>query len=185
MIRQAKIQDLPSIMELFKVILTDMEHPLLEKYDWSVLKPVLVEVASQPDNRLGYPFYMVNEIDGEIAGYAGSYPSDLDENLDAVEEIMTRHHIEGFSDLFEDETFGIEWYLDCLVVSANFRGAGIGSKLLNGVYERANSEGYPAVGLNCDQDNVRARALYERQGFEKVAEIDLVGHMYDHMKKAV
>lgn len=185
MIRQATIKDVPEIMELFKVILLDMEHPLLETYDWPELKAILVEIASEPDNKLGYPQMLVKEIDGEVAGYAGSYNDDFEENTVAIDRILEKHGIEEL-DLFDpNEAFPNEWYLDCLVTKSTHRKKGVGKDLLEGVYNRAKEHGYPVVGLNCDQANDNARAIYEKQGFEKVDEIDIVGHMYDHMQKTV
>ncbi len=184
MIRNAKISDLPEVMELFKVVLADMEHPVLEKYDWSKLKPALVEIGSEPNNKLGYPQLMVKEIDGEVAGYLGSYNDDFEENEEAVQKILDKHHMENL-DLFGDEAFENEWYLDCLVTKSTHRKKGVGRDLLEAAYKKAAAEGYKVVGLNCDQDNAYAREIYEKQGFKKVGEIDIVGHLYDHMQKEV
>lgn len=184
MIREAKISDLPEIMELFKVVLADMEHPVLEKYEWSKLKLVLVEIGSEPDNKLGYPQLIVKEIDGEVAGYLGSYNDDFEDNKEAVQAILAKHGMEEL-DLFDDEAFENEWYLDCIVTKSTHRKKGVGRALLEAVYERAAEKGYDVVGLNCDQDNEYARAIYEKQGFKKVGEINIVGHMYDHMQKEV
>lgn len=184
MIRNATISDLPEIMELFKIVLKDMEHPTLNQYDWSDLKKAMIDLGSNPDNKLGYPQLIVKEVDGKVAAYAGTYPSDFQEDLDAINKILKKHQMKDL-DLFGDETLENEWYLDCLVTGKDYRGQGIGKELLEAVYKQAQDAGYPVVGLNCDQDNDFARAIYEKQGFKTVTEIDIVGHTYDHMQKPV
>jgi GNAT superfamily N-acetyltransferase len=53
-------------------------------------------------------------------------------------------------------------------VARAHRGKGIGSQLLAALYQEAVERGYGAVRLDVIQDNWRARALYERQGFRAV-----------------
>ncbi|MBN8630781.1 MAG: GNAT family N-acetyltransferase [Rhodobacterales bacterium] len=58
--------------------------------------------------------------------------------------------------------------VDGICVARAMRGRGIGSKLLGALYEEAAERGYVSVRLDVIQDNWRARALYERQGFRAV-----------------
>lgn len=58
--------------------------------------------------------------------------------------------------------------IDGICVSKAHRGKGVGSRLLAALYQEAAELGYGAVRLDVVQDNFRARALYERQGFEAV-----------------
>ncbi|MBA4323510.1 MAG: N-acetyltransferase [Rhodobacter sp.] len=58
--------------------------------------------------------------------------------------------------------------IDGICVARAHRGQGVGSMLLAALYREAAERGYGAVRLDVIQDNWRARALYERQGFRAV-----------------
>lgn len=58
--------------------------------------------------------------------------------------------------------------IDGICVAKNHRGKGVGSRLLAALYQEAAERGYEAVRLDVVQENWRARALYERQGFRAV-----------------
>lgn len=58
--------------------------------------------------------------------------------------------------------------IDGICVSRGHRSQGVGSMLLAALYREAAELGYGSVRLDVVQDNFRARALYERQGFQAV-----------------
>jgi ribosomal protein S18 acetylase RimI-like enzyme len=58
--------------------------------------------------------------------------------------------------------------IDGICVARAHRSRGVGSALLAALYREAAERGYGAVRLDVIQDNFRARALYERQGFQAV-----------------
>ncbi|MFO1201943.1 MAG: GNAT family N-acetyltransferase [Tabrizicola sp.] len=58
--------------------------------------------------------------------------------------------------------------IDGICVAKAHRGKGVGSRLLAALYLEAAELGYGSVRLDVIQDNFRARALYERQGFRAV-----------------
>ena len=58
--------------------------------------------------------------------------------------------------------------IDGICVARAHRSKGVGSRLLAALYQEAAELGYGAVRLDVVQDNFRARALYERQGFRAV-----------------
>jgi ribosomal protein S18 acetylase RimI-like enzyme len=55
--------------------------------------------------------------------------------------------------------------IDGICVAKSQRGKGVGSLLLAALYREAAERGYHSIRLDVIQDNWRARALYERQGF--------------------
>ena len=55
--------------------------------------------------------------------------------------------------------------IDGICVARAHRSQGVGTKLLAAVYQEAAERGYGSIRLDVIQDNFRARALYERQGF--------------------
>ena len=60
-----------------------------------------------------------------------------------------------------------EWYLQAIAVRANARGMGVGATLLANATSRAIRAGCDALTLDVDAKNVRAKALYEREGFQE------------------
>lgn len=61
------------------------------------------------------------------------------------------------------------WYLAQIGVSAEARGMGVGSTLLESRLKKIDEEGSPAY---LESSNERNRALYRRHGFESIASIE-------------
>jgi GNAT superfamily N-acetyltransferase len=59
--------------------------------------------------------------------------------------------------------------LEDVIVSKNFRAAGLGRQLVEHVCAWAKSEGMTRVTLLADRDNAKALAFYDRLGFAKSA----------------
>jgi ribosomal protein S18 acetylase RimI-like enzyme len=57
-------------------------------------------------------------------------------------------------------------YLSQIGVEPAARGAGVGSKLLEAIFERARALGLSRTALHVSIDNPRAEALYARHGFQ-------------------
>lgn len=57
-----------------------------------------------------------------------------------------------------------------LAVTADYRGQGVGSRLLDAVDRRARQLGCCRITLEVDSDNPGAKKLYERAGFVRVQE---------------
>ncbi|WP_423188480.1 GNAT family N-acetyltransferase [Alkalibacterium sp. f15] len=186
MIRDAKKQDAEDIIELFKIILIDMDLPIMEKVSWEELKPALVEAAKRDNYRHSFRNAIVKEVDGNVAGFCFGYKGGLSDDVDEpLERILKEYELPLFETFTDSETFEGEWYLDTLVTSPKYRGQGIGKELMEGAYNKARAAGMKVVGLNVDHDNPRAKQLYERQGFKKTGEIVLADHRYDHMQKQI
>lgn len=55
--------------------------------------------------------------------------------------------------------------MDGLCVTTSARGQGVGTALVQAISDEAQERGYPSVRLDVVDTNVRARQLYEREGF--------------------
>ena len=64
-------------------------------------------------------------------------------------------------------------HIDCLFVSEQARGLGVGTALLDGVVEKARQEGFVAVSLDVVDTNHAARRLYERVGFAPIRTVSV------------
>jgi ribosomal protein S18 acetylase RimI-like enzyme len=69
----------------------------------------------------------------------------------------------------ERDTENARFLMDGLFVAPSARGRGVGSELLSAVANEARRRGYTELRLDVIEGNDRARALYEREGFQAVA----------------
>ncbi|BES64995.1 hypothetical protein SANA_14340 [Gottschalkiaceae bacterium SANA] len=63
-----------------------------------------------------------------------------------------------------------ELYIDSIGVSADARGRGVGTKLLEFAEELAHRKGCNTLSLHVMKENPKAKALYERLGYKVVSE---------------
>ncbi len=72
---------------------------------------------------------------------------------------------------YSQEAGGVVVWIDELYVRPEFQSRGLGTEFFNFVFER-----YPAARyrLEIEPENVRARALYERQGFAELPYVQMV-----------
>jgi len=70
--------------------------------------------------------------------------------------------------------------MDGLCVSEANRGQGVGTALLEALYDHAATLGYRSIRLDVTDTNPRARALYQRQGFmpTHTAHLGLMKHVF-------
>lgn len=181
-IRLAKKEDMNQLLPLVMIILKDMELPLLQKKSEDEIEQLLLEASQDDTYRYSFTRALVIENEGIIEGVAFSYDSQ-DEAIidDAWNRLSTIQE-----PLFVDkETLGNEWYLDSLAVRSSSRGQGYGTQLISAVCQLAKQNGAQCVGLNVDIHNPKAASLYHRLGFEKMGEVNLSSHRYDHLQKEI
>lgn len=122
----------------------------------------MVERLKDPKNHC-----LVAEVDGVPAGAIITYdigdtPEDIDDDAEPI-----------VVPLMELENKALEThYVNAISVFDGFEGRGIGTRLLRAV---AGREGRNGMSLIIEDDNLRARALYEREGYREVASRPVVG----------
>lgn len=184
MMRNAQKEDAKQIAPLLSVILRDIELPVFAQYKSDEeLNNKTIPIIEGEESRYSYKNFYVYEqagtILGFLCGYSGSDAARLDEPF---KQYNASFNLPPDEVLFPDvETFPGEWYIDALVTSSEARGKGIGSALLNYANEVAAEAGETRIGLNCDQHNPKAGALYERLGFKTDGTLKIGDHMYNRM----
>lgn len=73
---------------------------------------------------------------------------------------------------------GIDAFLDEIYVRERVRGRGMGSEALAALSRALSGQGVKAMNLEVDADNERARALYERMGFQSRNRYHLMTHLF-------
>lgn len=188
MIRFAKPDDAKQAVDLILIVLRDMELAIFDKLSENKIKELLeLAFVKEPDYRYGYNNAIVKELDGKVAGIAFGYPDHWEDSIDdPFINILLQNDLTEEYRLFSDpEVFKNEWYLDTIVTSPDFRGQGIAPELLNSLTKLALKHDRTKIGLNVDKINEHARHIYIKNGFEKVGEIDIANHDYDHLQKKV
>lgn len=113
-------------------------------------------------------------LDDQLVGLAGFHVG-----KDALVKISLSDFISEFGlfkGIFKGLLSGIIFYrkpvthsellMDGIAVDQNFRGQGIGSKLFSALFDWTEKNAYEAIHLDVIDENQRAKALYERLGFE-------------------
>lgn len=75
-----------------------------------------------------------------------------------------------FAGLLERDTENKRFLVDGIFVAAEARGRGAGTALIEHLVDEARARGYDQLRLDVVDTNDRARALYERLGFQTVGE---------------
>ena len=73
---------------------------------------------------------------------------------------------------------GIDAFLDEIYVRERVRGRGMGSEALAALSRALSGQSVKAMQLEVDTDNERARALYERMGFQSRNRYHLMTHQF-------
>lgn len=187
MIRNAKITDTEDLMEGIIAIWKDMESPFVAEIPISELKEILTASMASDDFRYRYANGIVCERNNEIAGMAFGFKGEEEEECDRFfKQLLAEKNYHTKINLsFDKETTAGEWYLDMLYTKPKYRGQGVASELLAELPSIAKETGESVLSLNCDVSNYRAKRLYEKQGFQTIAEISIVEHQYEHMIKEI
>lgn len=161
--RPATRNDVRVIAELFQI-----SSEGVADYVWSQIDDPeyeglsLVERGAKRYLREGVDFSYQNcdiaEIDGDPVGMLHAYP--MGENVGEVPEDLDPV-LKPYAELEEPKSL----YISGLALFDEFRGTGIGTRLLDFAYKRARAEGLKKISLICFEDNGGAYRLYEREGF--------------------
>ncbi len=184
-IRPARPEDAAEVAPLMYDAMEDIAHTIAGTTDLPATFDALEELFRLNEGRLSFANTLICEDDsGRAAGFLLSYGGDDAKSLD--EPLLRRLQERGLpTDGLVPEARPGEYYLDSLAVSGAYRGAGIGTRLIQAFEERAASLGWRQTMLVVERENIKARALYERLGYREDGSIELSGHLYDRMVKSV
>jgi GNAT superfamily N-acetyltransferase len=138
-------------------------HRAREKEGYNSVMEVGRERVLSDDHVLSHRQMTAAKVDGELAGMLLDYA--LNEP-NSVTDIAESGPVIGPLLKLENRVSG-SWYVNMLAVFRQFRGQGIGRKLLGEAERRAMAEGRTDMSLIVEDDNP-ARRLYQAFGFEVV-----------------
>ncbi|GAK04577.1 acetyltransferase [Geomicrobium sp. JCM 19037] len=116
-------------------------------------------------NAFSYQCTDVYENNGRVEGIVVHYPGEQDEVLfKPVMEYVKAHYPSGKTDPPDKEEPSPEYYIGLLSVSAEARGQGLGTKLIEHA-EREALKTTNSTALSVREDNGQAEKLYKQLGY--------------------
>ena len=124
---------------------------------------------SREDVDFSYQNCDVAEIDGEPVGMLHAYVmgDDVGNVPDDMDPVLR-----PYAELEEPKSL----YIPGLALFDDYRGSGVGTRLLDFAYKRARAEGMKKISLICFEENEGACRLYQREGFKERARRAVVPH---------
>jgi len=174
--RRATIEDCDKIAEGIELasggIIEFLFHGLLEDY-------TAVQVISNLlRDEKGYETYknaIVAEYQNEVIGIVYSYPAKYHEISEESRNFFPSDRLEFLGEFFNSRVEN-SLFLDSIYVKEEFRGKGVGSRLIQLTKEKAKESGFSQLSLMVMNSNSTARRSYERNDFKIVRHIDVKEH---------
>lgn len=174
--RPASKSDAPVIAALFRIASEGVAD-----YMWSKLAQKagddrdIVDIGAERFTREKADFSYRNcdiaEIEGEPVGMLHAYPIAA-QPRPATPEDAADPVLRPLLELEEPSSL----FIAGLALFPQFRGTGIGTRLLDFSYKRARVEGMKKLSLICFAENEGAYRLYQREGFEERSRRPVVPH---------
>ncbi|MED4585594.1 GNAT family N-acetyltransferase [Brevibacillus choshinensis] len=182
MIRKATPTDADFAAPLIYEAIGDVAHTLTGTAEADVAIRIMSEFFAQTGNRLSYENAVIAMDKDKPIGLALFYHGSQTDKLDSplVEHVERET---GKTPHIVKEARDDEFYLDTVVVRGEYRGKGIGKDLLRAFEKESERRGYDKIALLVDEENHRARKLYESIGYQQDGTIMLSGHLFSHMVK--
>uniref|UniRef100_UPI0039A70BB3 GNAT family N-acetyltransferase n=1 Tax=Ornithobacterium rhinotracheale TaxID=28251 RepID=UPI0039A70BB3 len=180
-IRKAEKSDYKEIANFLLMAMEDIVYKFIGQEERDRALAFLEHFTAQKGNQYSYENCYVILDNGTIIGAANVYDGAYLARLRAP----IKRHIEAtYQRDFapEDETQAGEFYLDTLGISPQYRGKGLGTRLLNFLIAEYAGKHHKPLGLLVDLENPKAKKLYENLGFEKVGNKTLMGKMMEHLQ---
>lgn len=83
------------------------------------------------------------------------------------------------------ETYPGEYYLDSLAIEPEYRGKGLGKKLMQAAISYGKNLGYDKFALLVAVEKPRLKEYYSSLGFEYDCDVNFFGHKYKRMVKKI
>lgn len=180
-IRRGLKQDSEQIASYLLLAMEEIAYRFIGQRDQQQALNFLTELVKQEGNQYSYNNNWVIEEEGEVVATALVYDgAKLHELRKPVAQYVESQFQRDFNP--EDETQAGEFYIDCIGVNPNQQGKGLGSKIIEFLIGEYVTENKTVLGLLVDDDNPKAKKLYERLGFQVVGEKWLMGKHLEHMQ---
>ena len=183
-IRKARKEDAEATVPLIMEAIGDISMQMTGETVEAEITKEFIQLFNRTDNRHSYLYTYIAEIEGKVAGALVFYSAEQAVILDAnLEKYLSDK--KGTSVKIDSETLPGEWYIDTVVVDPNYRGLGIGTKLLAYAEHLVKQAGGGKLSLNVETEKDAAIRLYNRLEFVNVCPWTIIGEPFYHMVKMV
>ncbi len=173
-IRKGKEEDTETVA---KTVLTALDMDT-SKLEW------IKESCADPNSMYSWNKSLIAEEDGKPIGCIISYSGD---DYQQLREYTWSRLWKGVDpSVIKDsaiETYPGEYYLDSLAIEPEYRGQGIGKRLMEAAMEYGGELGYDKFALLVSLEKPRLKEYYATAGFEEADDVNFFGHQYHRMVK--
>jgi ribosomal protein S18 acetylase RimI-like enzyme len=181
-IRNAEPRDAPYVAPLLVQAMGDLATFFTSNTGKAEELNLFETFFSQKGDQYSFENTIVFEMNGEVLGSSNGYDGG---KLRALKEPFIKYIKTKYSIQFpvsDEETEPGEFYIDCVSVSPEEQGKGIGTQLLRAMIERGKQLNFKKIGLIVDVYNLEAKRLYTHLGFEKIKDKSFIGKRYEHLQ---
>ena len=173
--RQANVEDAHFVAT---VMMEAVGMPVME--DEMVMEDGIVDTCRRTDTLYTYRNATIVELNGVKVGGLISYPGKGYHDIRVHTFSLVKAHLSFDPMMMDDETREGEYYLDSAAVLPEYRGKGIGRKIIEYGVKLGRSKGLLPV-LACDPENKNAYVLYTSIGFREDGHLFIFGEDYLRM----
>ena len=175
-IRRAHQCDSTAIAPLIYEAIGDIANNLTNEADPDKIISALASLVEQKTNRHTFENTFVAEKNNEILGIVVLYDGKRGKQLDQLlaQQLGVQIDIEAYDD---------EYYIDTICVAKKARGQGIGTQLLKFAENQARILNFNKLSLNVEREKIKARMLYNKQGFIVTEPWTIIDEEFHHMVK--
>ena len=181
LIRKAKPDEANLIAPYLLMAMGDIAYNFIGENSPKKATAWLEKLISKSGNQYSFENCFVADDKNKIVGVALLYDG---AKLKALREPVAKAIKQLFNRDFnpEDETEPGEYYIDCIAVSPEHQGRGIGSKLFKFLINEYVLKKNETLGLLVDTENPDAKKLYLKLGFKLVEEKIFAGKKMEHLQ---
>lgn len=171
--RPARIEDCATIAALYSI-----SSDGVADYIWTKIAEPGEDILSvgrrryeREESAFSYRNCTVVEIEGEVMGMLVAFPMQVDPSEEESDPVLA-----PYSKLEEDNSY----YVCGMALFPDYRGRGIGTRLLALAEEHARDKGFKKVSLIVFEQNTGAKQLYDRTGYHEVRRESIYPHPLIH-----
>jgi len=181
MIRAARPEDANAVVPLILQAMGTLAQKFANSKAPEVIRDLFTHFFQIRNNQYSFENTLVyedeNNVLGSVNAYDGALLVPLRENFfNYLKEHLSIHDFN-----FEPETERGEFYLDTISVYPEAQGKGIGKQLIEAGINWGATLGHTKIGLLVETENVNAKRLYQKMGFQMAGIKKFMGGNYAHM----